>query len=80
MHPYNLSKIPQEDPGMDQGPSKGLHDVSLMSHDRRLQGRPRLCSDCGLCDSFLRPQMAETCLFVRNRADEIGRASCRERV
>jgi len=56
---------------MDQGPSKGLHDVSLMSHDRRLQGRPRLCSDCGLCDSFLRPQMAETCLFVRNRADEI---------
>ena len=56
---------------MDQGPSKGLHDVSLMSHDRRLQGRPRLCSDCGLCDSFLRPRMADTCLFVRNRAEEI---------
>jgi len=58
---------------MDQGPSKGLHDVSLMSHDRRLQGRPRLCSDCGLCDSFLRPRMAETCLFVRNQAEEIER-------
>jgi 3,8-divinyl protochlorophyllide a 8-vinyl-reductase (ferredoxin) len=56
---------------MDQGPSKGLHDVSLMSHDRRLQGRPRLCSDCGLCDSFLRPRMAETCLFVQNRAADI---------
>lgn len=56
---------------MDQGPSKGLHDVSLMSHDRRLRGRPRLCSDCGLCDSFLRPRMAEICLFVRNRAEEI---------
>ena len=56
---------------MDQGPSKGLHDVSLMSHDRRLSGRPRLCSDCGLCDSWLRPQMAETCLFVRNRMEEI---------
>jgi 3,8-divinyl protochlorophyllide a 8-vinyl-reductase (ferredoxin) len=55
---------------MDQGPSKGLHDVSLMSHDRRLRGRPRLCSDCGLCDSFLRPRMAETCLFVHNRAEQ----------
>ena len=56
---------------MDQGPSKGLHDVSLMSHERRLQGRPRLCSDCGLCDSWLRPQMSDTCLFVRNRMEEI---------
>ncbi|AUB85581.1 Coenzyme F420 hydrogenase/dehydrogenase, beta subunit C-terminal domain [Candidatus Thiodictyon syntrophicum] len=56
---------------MEQGPSKGLHDVSLMSHDRRLAGRPRLCSDCGLCDSWLRPQMADTCLFVRNRMEEI---------
>ena len=41
-----------------------------MSHDRRLSGRPRLCSDCGLCDSFLRPRMAETCLFVHNRMAE----------
>ncbi|WP_295439291.1 Coenzyme F420 hydrogenase/dehydrogenase, beta subunit C-terminal domain [uncultured Thiodictyon sp.] len=56
---------------MEQGPSKGLHDVSLMSHDRRLAGRPRLCSDCGLCDSWLRPRMADTCLFVRNRMEEI---------
>lgn len=56
---------------MDQGPSKGLHDVTLMSNDRRLAGRPRLCSDCGLCDSFLRPRMAETCLFVRNRMEEM---------
>jgi 3,8-divinyl protochlorophyllide a 8-vinyl-reductase (ferredoxin) len=55
---------------MEQGPSKGLHDVSLMSHDRRLSGRPRLCSDCGLCDSYLRPLMVETCLFVRNRMEE----------
>ncbi len=55
---------------MEQGPSKGLHDVSLMNHDRRLSGRPRLCSDCGLCDSYLRPRMAETCLFVRNRMEE----------
>jgi 3,8-divinyl protochlorophyllide a 8-vinyl-reductase (ferredoxin) len=55
---------------MDQGPSKGLHDVTLMSNDRRLGGRPRLCSDCGLCDSWLRPRMAETCLFVRNRMEE----------
>ena len=55
---------------MEQGPSKGLHDVSLMSRDRRLSGRPRLCSDCGLCDSYLRPRMAETCLFVGNRLEE----------
>ncbi len=58
---------------MDQGPSKGLHDVTLMSNDRRLSGRPRLCSDCGLCDSYLRPRMAETCLFVRNRMEEVER-------
>ena len=56
---------------LEQGPSKGLHDVSLMSHERRLSGRPRLCSDCGLCDSWLRPQMADTCPFVRNRMEEM---------
>ena len=54
---------------MEQGPSKGLYDVALMSSDARLQGRPRLCSDCGLCDSHLRPRFAELCLFVDNRAE-----------
>ncbi len=58
---------------MEQGPSKGLYNVTLMSNDQRLRGRPRLCSDCGLCDSYLRSRMAETCVFVRNRAAEIER-------
>ncbi len=47
-------------------------DVSLMSHNRRLSGWLRLCSDCGLCDSYLRLRMAETCLFVRHRMEEQG--------
>jgi coenzyme F420 hydrogenase subunit beta len=56
---------------MEQGPSKGLYDVALMSSDARMRGRPRLCSDCGLCDSWLRPRMSDLCLFVNNRAEEI---------
>lgn len=66
----NKANSNHEESAMDLGPSKGLHDVSLMSHDRRLSGRPRLCSDCGLCDSHLRPRMPEICLFVRNRMEE----------
>jgi coenzyme F420-reducing hydrogenase beta subunit len=58
---------------VDEGPSKGLYDITLMSNDQRLRGRPRLCSDCGLCDSFLRPRMAEACVFVRNRTGEVER-------
>jgi coenzyme F420-reducing hydrogenase beta subunit len=58
---------------VDEGPSKGLYDITLMSNDQRLRGRPRLCSDCGLCDSFLRPRMAEACVFVRNRTEEVER-------
>ena len=41
------------------GPSKGLAQIALLSSDARLQGRPRLCSDCGLCDSYLQPAMAQ---------------------
>jgi coenzyme F420 hydrogenase subunit beta len=55
------------------GPSKGLRQTTLLSKDARLAGRPMLCSDCGLCDSHLKPQMAKTCVFVRNRVDEIER-------
>jgi coenzyme F420 hydrogenase subunit beta len=56
---------------MEQGPSKGLYDVALMSNDARMRGRPRLCSDCGLCDSWLRPRMPDLCLFVNNRSEAI---------
>ena len=53
------------------GPSKGLHEQTLMSKDARLAGRPKLCSDCGLCDSHLKPLMAETCVFVRNHSEAL---------
>lgn len=55
------------------GPSKGLRETTLLSRDERLAGRPNLCSDCGLCDSWLKPDMARACVFVRNRAEELER-------
>lgn len=53
------------------GPSKGLGQISLLSHDDRLKGRPRLCSDCGLCDSALKSAMTRACMFVDNRTRAI---------
>lgn len=53
------------------GPSKGLDTISLLSSDERLKGRPRLCSDCGLCDSALSDLMSKSCVFVRNQTEEI---------
>jgi coenzyme F420 hydrogenase subunit beta len=55
------------------GPSKGLRQTTLLSRDERLAGRPNLCSDCGLCDTRLKPDMASACVFVRNRSEEIER-------
>jgi coenzyme F420 hydrogenase subunit beta len=52
---------------MEEGPSKGLDQISLLSSDERLKGRPRLCSDCGFCDSSLKLLMSQTCTFVRNQ-------------
>ncbi|HMP41065.1 MAG TPA: Coenzyme F420 hydrogenase/dehydrogenase, beta subunit C-terminal domain [Roseiflexaceae bacterium] len=49
------------------GPTKGLQTITLLSQDVRLKGRPKLCSDCGFCDTTLRPQMAQSCVFVENR-------------
>lgn len=51
------------------GPSKGLRRPARLSGDARLAGRPKLCSDCGLCDSAFRPRMAQACAFVRTHAD-----------
>ncbi len=56
---------------MEEGPSKGLDQISLLSRDDRLKGRPRLCSDCGLCDSALKPSMPQACMFVDNQTREI---------
>jgi coenzyme F420 hydrogenase subunit beta len=53
------------------GPSKGLREQTLLSKDARLAGRPKLCSDCGLCDSHLKALMAETCVFVRNHSEAL---------
>lgn len=58
-------------PQMEEGPSKGLHQISLLSREERLQGRPRLCSDCGFCDSSLKQLMSQTCTFVRNQTRAI---------
>lgn len=54
-----------------EGPSKGLRRTRLLSADARLAGRPKLCSDCGLCDSAFKPHMAQSCAFVRTHAEAI---------
>jgi len=61
------------DPGLFDGggPSKGLRETTLLSKEARLAGRPKLCSDCGLCDSTFKPLMAKTCVFVRNHTEEL---------
>lgn len=56
---------------MEEGPSKGLDQISLLSRDDRLKGRPRLCSDCGLCDTSFSRLMPQSCVFVRNQTASI---------
>lgn len=53
------------------GPTKGLQTITLLSQDARLKGRPKLCSDCGFCDTALRPLMAASCVFVENHSTEL---------
>lgn len=55
------------------GPTKGLQTITLLSQDARLKGRPRLCSDCGFCDTTLRPLMAHSCVFVENQTAALER-------
>lgn len=47
-----------------------LHEIALLSQADRLKGRPKLCSDCGVCGGALRPTMARSCVFVQNRSEE----------
>jgi len=54
-------------------PSRQLAEIALLSREERLAGRPKLCSDCGICTGELRPLMAQSCVFVNNRAEEIER-------
>jgi coenzyme F420 hydrogenase subunit beta len=44
---------------------------TLLPLAERLHGRPKLCSDCGLCDTALRPLMPQACVFVNNQAAAI---------
>jgi coenzyme F420-reducing hydrogenase beta subunit len=41
--------------------------LTLLAQDVRLKGRPKLCSDCGVCSSSARPHMAQVCVFVHNQ-------------
>lgn len=56
---------------MDKHPAHGAQDITLMSLPDRLKGRPKICSDCGLCATALRPLMAESCTFVTTHLQDI---------
>ncbi|EIC20797.1 Coenzyme F420 hydrogenase/dehydrogenase, beta subunit C-terminal domain [Thiorhodovibrio frisius] len=70
MTPVGMDPLTGLDPE-DLGPAKGLREPTLLSKDERLRGRPKLCSDCGLCDSQFKPLMASSCTFVRQHVPEI---------
>jgi 3,8-divinyl protochlorophyllide a 8-vinyl-reductase (ferredoxin) len=44
--------------------------VTMLGRQERLQGRPMLCSDCGICASSLRPLMTQSCAFVHSHVRE----------
>lgn len=48
-----------------------LAEITLLSQAERLKGRPKLCSDCGVCGGELRPAMARSCVFVQNQHEQI---------
>jgi coenzyme F420-reducing hydrogenase beta subunit len=50
---------------------RSLSEITLLSQAERLKGRPKLCSDCGICTSEYRKLMPQTCVFVNNRSEEI---------
>ncbi|NJM05397.1 coenzyme F420 hydrogenase [Candidatus Gracilibacteria bacterium] len=55
-------------------PSMATHFIAtttIQSAAERLKGRPKLCSDCGVCSSDLRPTMARSCVFVENKVEAL---------
>lgn len=56
---------------MTTATSRPLHEITLMSAAERLKGRPKICSDCGICSSSYRPLMAQVCMFVDSKAEAI---------
>ncbi|NWF79034.1 MAG: Coenzyme F420 hydrogenase/dehydrogenase, beta subunit C-terminal domain [Chloroflexi bacterium] len=53
--------------------ARPLHEITLLSQAERFKGRPKLCSDCGVCGGELRPAMARSCVFVNNQHEAIER-------
>jgi coenzyme F420 hydrogenase subunit beta len=52
-------------------PMKGIRELTLLSTEERLKGRPKICSDCGLCDTSYKPLMPRVCTFVNNTDEAI---------
>lgn len=50
-----------------------LHEITLLSAAERLKGRPKICSDCGICSSSYRPLLPAVCAFVESKAEAIER-------
>lgn len=51
--------------------SRPLHEITLLTQAERFKGRPKLCSDCGICGSELHEAMNRSCVFVQNKTEEI---------
>jgi len=56
---------------MTTATSRPLHEITLLSAAERLKGRPKICSDCGICSSSYRPLITQACMFVDNKAEQI---------
>jgi coenzyme F420 hydrogenase subunit beta len=52
---------------------RALHEITLLTQAERFKGRPKLCSDCGVCGGELRPTMSRSCVFVDNQHEAIER-------
>jgi len=53
--------------------ARSLAEITVLTQAERFKGRPKLCSDCGICGGELRPLMAAACVFVQNRHEQIER-------
>jgi coenzyme F420-reducing hydrogenase beta subunit len=52
---------------------RSLQEIVLLTQAERFKGRPKLCSDCGVCGGELRPAMSRSCVFVHNQHEAIER-------
>jgi coenzyme F420 hydrogenase subunit beta len=56
---------------MDTPSANGQPTITLLGQHERLKGRPKVCSDCGICTGALRPHMPQVCAFSHNQTGEI---------